>query len=168
MCEVLLYHSQHGTTYERSLLLCPDRYDVLVVIFVKSKMATMHTSLAQQHSSRSLLRQPTASRTGCCKQIKLCPSQTLRAPHISLRSWHTGSSSAAAAAASAATAAFRAEPEGLINHPLQRLCKNVLVGVAAAAAWSVAASAFGGSSSVLASLTIATQPGASGMFIIYA
>jgi hypothetical protein len=47
------------------------------------------------------------------------------------------------------------------------LCKNVLVGVAAAAAWSVAASVFGGSSSPLASLTIASNPGASGAFVCH-
>lgn len=59
------------------------------------------------------------------------------------------------------SAALPADSESCVSDPLQRLCKNVLVGVAAAAAWSVAASVFGGSSSPLASLTIATNPGAS-------
>lgn len=123
-------------------------------------MAAMQTSLAQQHS-RSLLRQPVSTSKTFQRKTCLYPTQT-RTSHISPRLWHTApGSSAAATTAAAVSAALPADPESFVSHPLQRLCKNVLVGVAAAAAWSVAASVFGGSSSPLASLTIATNPGAS-------
>lgn len=70
---------------------------------------------------------------------------------------------AAVKAATSAAAAFDDQLKQLnAAQPLQKLCKNVLVGVAAAAAWSVAASAVGGSATPWASLTLTTTPGASG------
>jgi hypothetical protein len=127
------------------------------------KMAAMQTQLAQQKHCRSLL-QPTGSRLQSCRRHSCVPPLPARSQqHAVLPPWQTcGSSSIAVAAATPAAAAHLPEPDRFIDCRLQRLCKNVLVGVAAAAAWSVAASVFGGSTSPLASLTIATQPGASG------
>jgi hypothetical protein len=142
-----------------------DHEHIAISSFYFVQMAALQSSLAQQQS-RSLLRQPLISKSLYSKRNV----QSLLArqrQHIAPSPWQTsGSSTAALAAASAAVAALP-EPDRLIDQPLQRLCKNVLVGVAAAAAWSVAASVFGGSSSPLASLTIAFQPGASSAYCIY-
>lgn len=130
-------------------------------------MAALHFSSGLAVQERSLVRQ----------HAGLCPSlhahRCVSALHVR-RQQHTagfrsqtgvGSSSIAAAAAAfspASPAAALPEPDQLVDHPLQRLCKNVLVGLAAAAAWSVAASVLGASTTgPLASLTIAAQPGAS-------
>jgi hypothetical protein len=129
-------------------------------------MAALQPSLAQQHS-RSLLRRTVLISKSLYTKRNVQSLLGRQRQHIAPSPWQTsGSSTAALAAASAATAALP-EPDRLIDHPLQRLCKNVLVGVAATAAWSVAASICGGSSSSLASLTIAFQPGASSTWCMY-
>jgi hypothetical protein len=140
----------------------------------QDKMAALHFSsglvVPQQQQARSLVRQ----------HAGLCPSLHAHRCVSALpvrRQQHTagfrsqtgvGSSSIAAAAAfsPASPAAALPEPDQLFDHPLQHLCKNVLVGLSAAAAWSVAASVLGGASSTgpLASLTIAAQPGASSRY----
>lgn len=78
-----------------------------------------------------------------------------------------GGSSALAAVSSSAAAAALPLPQQSQTTPgdqlLFRLCRSVLIGVAAAAAWSLAASISGLGSGSFASLTIASQPGASGL-----
>ncbi len=127
-------------------------------------MAALHSQIAQQ-KCRSLLRQPTGSTLQPFKRHLYIPPLPARSQqHVVPPPWQTCGSSSISAAATPAAVAYLPEPDRLGDQRLQRLCKNVLVGVAAAAAWSVAASAFcGGSTSPLASLTLATQPGASGM-----
>jgi hypothetical protein len=129
----------------------------------RHKMAALHTSILQQHS-RSLSRQSVCQSIACHRRSIAFPAPAHWQHHIAPSPWHSSSSSSTPAAAAAASAALTSQPDRINGHSLHRLCKNVLVGMAAAAAWSVAASVFGGSSSPLASLTIASNPGASGGF----
>jgi hypothetical protein len=57
-------------------------------------------------------------------------------------------------ASSAAAVSQPIDPRNNSIDPLQRLCKSLLVGVAAAATWSVLASAVCGPSAPFASLTL--------------
>jgi hypothetical protein len=57
-------------------------------------------------------------------------------------------------ASSAAAVSQPIDPRNNSINPLQRLCKSLLVGVAAAATWSVLASAVCGPSAPFASLTL--------------
>jgi hypothetical protein len=70
-------------------------------------------------------------------------------------------------ASSAAAVSQPIDPRNNSIDPLQRLCKSLLVGVAAAATWSVLASAVCGPSAPFASLTLtAGSAEASGKLIV--
>lgn len=161
----------HGTRRGSSLIALP--YDQLhfvsklcgLVGLNRHKMAALHASFLQQHS-RSLFRQPVCLSIAYHRRSIAFPGPAHRQQHIAPSPRHSSGSSSTPAAAAAASAALTSQPDRVNGHSLQRLCKSVLVGVAAAAAWSVAASVFGGSSSPLASLTIASNSGASGTIIL--
>lgn len=114
-------------------------------------MAAMGSLPCQARSFSSIHRSKLASNV---RNLRLCQSRPVhptRLPQTTL--------------ASSAVAYPSQDPRSSYA-PLQRLCKNVLVGVAAAATWSVLASTVTGPSTPFASLTM-TGPnsGASGKFI---
>lgn len=103
------------------------------------------------HSSRSITQLRSCYHRNSCTHRRPLRAPVNHVPHTPC--------------ASSAVVAVVAQPDPRHHSSsIQRLCKSVLVGVAAAAAWSVLASAFGPSSGPFASLTLsASAPGASGI-----
>ncbi|GBF94490.1 hypothetical protein Rsub_07024 [Raphidocelis subcapitata] len=120
----------------------------------------MRTALAiASGSSCGALPVRPAARLHAAPKVVACPHRGRRAIGGGQQQ-RQGPLRSPAANAVGSAAAFPLQPDADTKR-LQHLCKSVLVGVAAAAAWSIAASALSGAGGPFASLSLASSGGSS-------